>query len=113
MGTGDDGVVLLASSARGCSVSGAWLRYQCGAIPTRPRSSWRVGGAGAVSVLDAGKVTAFMVDHSRDRNGWSAKAMVTSVRAFLRYLHGTGWSAVPLAGAVPAVRGGGGSCRAA
>jgi integrase/recombinase XerD len=53
--------------------------------------------------LDAGKVTAFMVEHSRDRNGWSAKAMVTSLRAFLRFAHATGRTAVPLAGAVPAV----------
>jgi site-specific recombinase XerD len=62
-----------------------------------------IGGPGAVSGLDAGKVTAFMVEHSRDRNGWSAKAMVTSLRAFLRFAHATGRTAVPLAGAVPAV----------
>jgi site-specific recombinase XerD len=60
-------------------------------------------GPGAVSGLDAGKVTAFVVDHSRDRNTWSAKAMVTSLRAFLRFAHATGRTAVPLAGAVPAV----------
>ena len=40
---------------------------------------------------------------SKDRNGWSAKAMVTSLRAFLRFAHATGRSAVPLSGAVPAV----------
>jgi integrase/recombinase XerD len=56
-----------------------------------------VGGPGAVSGLDAGKVTAFMVEHSRDRNGWSAKAMVTSLRSFLRFAHATGRTAVPLA----------------
>ena len=39
------------------------------------------GGAGAVGSLSAGRVTAFMVDWSRDRNSWSAKAMVTSLRA--------------------------------
>ena len=61
------------------------------------------GGPEAVSGLDAGQVTAFMVDHSRDRNTWSAKAMVTSLRAFLRFAHATGRTAVPLAGAVPAV----------
>ena len=44
-----------------------------------------------------------MVDHTRDRNTWSAKAMVTSLRAFLRFAHATGRTAVPLAGAVPAV----------
>jgi len=62
-----------------------------------------IGGPGAVSGLDAAKVTAFMVDHSRDRNSWSAKAMVTSLRAFLRFAHATGRTAIPLAGAVPAV----------
>jgi integrase/recombinase XerD len=62
-----------------------------------------VGGLGAVSGLVAGTVTAFMVEHSRDRNTWSAKAMVTSLRAFLRFAHATGRTAVPLAGAVPAV----------
>jgi integrase/recombinase XerD len=62
-----------------------------------------IGGPGAVSGLDAAKVTAFMVDHSRGRNSWSAKAMVTSLRAFLRFAHATGRTAVPLAGAVPAV----------
>ncbi|HZD74141.1 MAG TPA: hypothetical protein VE776_09705 [Actinomycetota bacterium] len=62
-----------------------------------------VGGPGAVRGLDAGTVTAFMVDHCRDRNSWSAKAMVTSLRSFLRFVHATGRTAVPLAGAVPAV----------
>ncbi|MGH3184710.1 MAG: hypothetical protein ACRDOE_22770, partial [Streptosporangiaceae bacterium] len=62
-----------------------------------------VGGAGAVGSLDAGRVTAFMVDWSRDRNSWSAKAMVTSLRAFPRFAHATGRTSVPLAGAVPAV----------
>ena len=62
-----------------------------------------IGGPGAVSGLDAGRVTAFMVDHSRDRNTWSAKAMVTSLRSFLRFAHATGRTRVPLAGAVPAV----------
>lgn len=61
------------------------------------------GGPDAVSGLDAARVTAFMVDHSRGRNTWSAKAMVTSLRAFLRFAHATGRTAVPLAGAVPAV----------
>ena len=61
------------------------------------------GGPGAVSGLDAGQVTAFMVEHSRGRNGWSAKAMVTSLRAFLRFAHATGRTTAPLAGAVPAV----------
>jgi integrase len=62
-----------------------------------------IGGPGAVGGLDAGKVTAFMTGFCRDRNRWSAKAMVTSLRAFLRFAHATGRTAVPLAGAVPAV----------
>jgi hypothetical protein len=62
-----------------------------------------IGGPGAVSDLDAGMATAFMVEHSKDRNSWSAKAMVTSLRAFLRFAHATGRTAVPLAAAVPAV----------
>lgn len=37
-----------------------------------------IGGPGAVHGLDAAQVTAFMVEHSRDRNTWSAKAMVTT-----------------------------------
>jgi integrase len=62
-----------------------------------------VGGPGVVSSLDAGQVTAFMVGHSRDYSTGTAKAMVTSLRAFLRFAHATGRTAVPLAGAVPAV----------
>ena len=62
-----------------------------------------IGGAAAVCELDAGKVTAFMVDWAPGRNTWTAKAMVTSLRAFLRFAHATGRTAVSLAGAVPAV----------
>lgn len=62
-----------------------------------------VGGADAVGELDAGKVLAFMVEYARDRNTWSAKAMVTSLRAFLRFSHAIGRTVVPLAGVVPAV----------
>ncbi|MDW5326726.1 hypothetical protein R6Y94_23175 [Plantactinospora sp. KLBMP9567] len=62
-----------------------------------------VGGADAAGGLDAGKVVAFMVDHARDRNTWSAKAMMTSLRTFLRFAYATGRTAVPLAGVVPAV----------
>jgi len=104
MGTDDDSVVLLAEFS-------TWLDRERGLSPVSVRCYSKqaryflaaVGGPGAVSDLDAGKVTAFMVDHSRDRNGWSAKAMVTSLRAFLRFAHATGRTAFPLAGAVPAV----------
>ena len=61
------------------------------------------GGPEAVSSLDAGKIAVFMVNWSRDCATESAKAMVTSLRAFLRFAHATGRTAVPLAAAVPAV----------
>jgi len=104
MGAGDGSAVLLAEF-------GAWLDRERGLSPVSVRCYSKqakyfmaaAGGPEAVSSLDAGKVTAFMVDWSRDRNTWSAKAMVTSLRAFLRFAHATGRTAVPLAGAVPAV----------
>ena len=63
------------------------------------RPGLRSAGLGAVSGLDAGKVTAFMVDWTR-RAGtrWTAKAMVTSLRAFLRFAHATGRTARPAGG---------------
>jgi site-specific recombinase XerD len=104
MGTDDDSGVLLAEF-------GTWLDRERGLSPVSVRCYSKqakyflaaVGGPVAVSALDAAKVTAFIVDHSKDRNNWSAKAMVTSLRAFLRFAHATGRSAVPLSGAVPAV----------
>jgi site-specific recombinase XerD len=104
MGTDDGSAMLLAEF-------GTWLDWERGLSLVSVRCYSKqakyflaaAGGPGAVSGLDAGKVTAFMVDHSRDRNTWSAKAMVTSLRAFLRFAHATGRTAVPLAGAVPAV----------
>jgi site-specific recombinase XerD len=104
MGTDYGSVVLLAEFCR-------WLDRERGLSPVSVRCYSKqakyflaaIGGPGSVSGLDAGKVTAFMVDYSRDRNTWSAKAMVTSLRAFLRFAHATGRTAVPLAGAVPAV----------
>jgi site-specific recombinase XerD len=104
MGTDDGSVVLLAEFR-------TWLGRERGLSPVSVRCYSKqakyflaaVGGPGAVGGLDAGRVTAFMVDYSKDRNGWSAKAMVTSLRVFLRFAHATGRTAVPLAGAVPAV----------
>jgi integrase/recombinase XerD len=104
MGTDDGSAVLLAEFR-------AWLDRERGLSPVSVRCYSKqakyflaaVGGPGAAGGLDAGRVTAFMVDYSKDRNGWSAKAMVTSLRAFLRFAHVTGRTAVPLAGAVPAV----------
>ena len=90
---------------------GGWLDRERGLSPVSLRCYSRqskaflaaIGGAGAVSGLDAARVTAFMVDWTAGRNTWSAKAMVTSLRAFLRFAHATGRTAVPLAGAVLAV----------
>src|SRR5262249_27338755 len=104
MGADDDSAVLLAEF-------GTWLGRERGLSPVSVRCYSKqakyflaaVGGPGAVGGLDAGRGTAFMVDYAKDRNGWSAKAMVTSLRAFLRFAHATGRTAVPLAGAVPAV----------
>jgi integrase/recombinase XerD len=89
----------------------AWLDRERGLSPVSVRCYSKqakaflavIGGSGAIGGLDAGRVTAFMVDHSRDRNTWSAKAMVTSLRAFLRFAHATGRTAVALVGAVPTV----------
>jgi integrase len=104
MGTDDGSAVLLAEFRM-------WLDRERGLAPVSVRCYSKqakyflaaVGGPGAVSGLGAGKVTAFMVEHSRDRNTWSAKAMVTSLRSFLRFAHAAGRTTVPLAGAVPAV----------
>ena len=99
-----DSAVLLAEF-------GMWLGRERGLSPVTVRCYSKqakyflaaAGGPEAVGSLDAGKVTVFMVDWSRDCATESAKAMVTSLRAFLRFAHATGRTAVPLAGAVPAV----------
>jgi site-specific recombinase XerD len=107
-GDGDGAVALLAEFS-------TWLSRERGLSPVTVRCYFKqsraflaalpgVPGA-AVRELDAGQVTAFMVDYCRDRNSWSAKAMVTSLRAFLRFAHATGRMPAPLAGAVPAVAG--------
>jgi integrase/recombinase XerD len=104
MGTDDGSTVLLAEF-------GTWLDRERGLSPVSVRCYSKqakaflvgIGGPEAVCGLDAGQVTAFMVDRTRERNTWPAKAMVTSLRAFLRFVHATGRTAVPLAGAVPAV----------
>jgi integrase/recombinase XerD len=59
----------------------------------------------ALRRLDAGQVTSFMLGYCRGRNPESAKAMVTAVRALLRFLHVAGHVPIPLAAAVPAVAG--------
>ena len=59
----------------------------------------------SVSLLDAGTVTAFMVEYCRDRNTNSAKSMARSVRSFLRFVHATGRTSAELWGAVPSSSG--------
>jgi site-specific recombinase XerD len=54
--------------------------------------------------LDAATVTTFIVERSAAA-GWSAKALVTSVRSLLRFLHVQGLIPVSLTAAVPAVAG--------
>ena len=103
-GSAQPEVVLLAEFC-------TWLGRERGLSPASVRCYSKqskaflagIGGAVVVSELDAGMVTAFMVGWAQGRNTWSAKAMVTSLRAFLRFAHATGRTAVPLAGAVPAV----------
>jgi len=96
MGTDDDSAVLLAEFR-------TWLDRERGLSPESVRCySNQVKaflasacGPGAVGGLDAGQVTAFMVGHCQGRNTWSAKAMVTSLRAFLRFAHATGRTGGP------------------
>lgn len=108
----DAGCVPVGSDSGGLLAKfGAWLDLERGLSPVSVRCYSKqakvflagIGGSVAVSGLDAGRVTAFMTGYCRDRNTWSAKAMVTSLRAFLRFAHATGLTAVSLVGAVPAV----------
>lgn len=58
-----------------------------------------------VGLLDAGTVTALMVEYCRGRNVNSAKSMARSVRSFLRFAHATGRTSIGLWGAVPSSSG--------
>lgn len=80
-GDGDEaGAALLAEF-------GSWLSRERGLSPVSVRCYVKQARAflavlprapeEAVRGLDAGQVTAFMVDYCRGRNRWSAKAMVT------------------------------------
>jgi Phage integrase, N-terminal SAM-like domain len=94
---------------------GEWLDRQRGLAPiTIDNYCWNVEQFLAalpqptqvsVSLLDAGTVTAFMVEYCRDRNTNSVKSMARSVRSFLRFAHATGRTSVGLWGAVPASSG--------
>ena len=104
MGTDDDSAVLVAEFRTWLDRERGLSRESVRCYSNQVRAFLAAaGGPGGVGGLDAGQVTAFMVGYAPGRNTWSAKAMVTSLRAFLRFAHATGRTAVPLAGAVPAV----------
>ena len=94
---------------------GVWLDRQRGLAPITVRNyCWGVeqflvslppAVQGSLSLLDAGTVTAFMVEYCRDRNVNSAKSMARSLRSFLRLAHATGRTSTCLWGAVPASAG--------
>lgn len=91
---------------------GTWLDRQRGLAPISVNNyCWNVEqflaalpGPAEVSMglVDAGRVTAFMVEYCRDRNTNSAKTMARSLRSFLRFAHATGRTSAELWGAVPA-----------
>ncbi|GAA5108976.1 tyrosine-type recombinase/integrase [Haloechinothrix salitolerans] len=94
---------------------GGWLDRQRGLAPiTVQNYCWHAEQFVAalpqpkqvsVRLLDAGTVTAFMVEYCRDRNTNSAKSMARSVRSFLRFVHATGRTSAELWGAVPSSSG--------
>jgi integrase/recombinase XerD len=104
----DAGAMLLAEFR-------AWLVRERGLAPETVRCYCQHAGKflgelpdpldAAVRQLDSGQVSSFMIAYCRDRNSWSAKAMATALRAFLRFLHVSGHTPTALAGAVPAVAG--------
>src|SRR5258705_13247832 len=101
----DAGAMLLAEFR-------AWLVRERGLAPETVRCYCQHAGKflgelpdpldAAVRRLDSGQVSSFMIAYCRDRNTWSAKAMATSLRALLRFLHVSGHTPVGLAAAVPA-----------
>ena len=90
---------------------GEWLDRQRGLAPvTIDNYCWNVEQFLAalpqptqvsVSLLDAGTVTAFMVEYCRDRNTNSVKSMARSVRSFLRFGLASGLAAEVGAGSRP------------
>ena len=59
----------------------------------------------SLACLDAATVTRFMVKQAAAGSVWSAKALVTSLRSLLRFLHVEGRIPVSLTAAVPGVAG--------
>ena len=94
---------------------GAWLAGERGLSPVTVRCYGKHARVfladlpepldGALQRLEAGQVTSFMLGYCRGRNTGSAKAMVTAIRALLRFLHVSGRTPALLVGAVPAVAG--------
>lgn len=94
---------------------GIWLERRRGLAPATVRNYRLLAGQflaaslpevqGSVGLLDAGTVTAFMVEYCRDRNTNTAKSMARSVRSFLRFAHATGRTRGELWGAVPSSAG--------
>ena len=84
--------VLLAGFGSWLRTSGVCRGRRCAVTAIRPPRFCVLPDPAdtAVQQLDSGLVTAFMVDYCRDRNTWSAKAMATSLRALLRFLHASG-----------------------
>jgi integrase/recombinase XerD len=105
------GGVVAASVNEALAEFGEWLDRQRGLAPVTIHN-YR-GNVGqflkslpapvevAVEGLDAGTVTAFMMEFCRGRNTNSAKSMARSVRSFLRFAHATGRTPIRLWGAVP------------
>ena len=61
-------------------------------------------GAGDLGSISQEDVTRYIERHARDRSASSGKAMCSSLRAFLRYLHHKGLNPLALAGCVPSIR---------
>lgn len=61
-------------------------------------------GGTSVRRLDAGVLRAFLFDRTRGRSSESVRLLATSLRSFLRFLHGQGEISHDLTAAVPPVR---------
>ena len=61
-------------------------------------------GASDLGEIRQEAVIAYIERHARDRSPSSGKAMCTSLRTFLRYLHHQGLNLLALAGCVPSIR---------
>jgi site-specific recombinase XerD len=68
-------------------------------------AEWDMPGAREVGALTAGDVKALVLRRCRDGSVASAKAVVTALRSWLRFLQAQGLTANDLAAAVPAVAG--------